>query len=462
MKPISFGIVGEYQSGKSLLINCLLQRSIATVGVGIATTHTVVNYRYSQMEYVEYVDIRGEHHTIPIEQVYRLDTYPDIMTIDVYLTNDLLKTFTLSDMPGFGANEDDNSVAMEALRHIDYAILVATNDKSLGADSSAFKSIHVLKKYKIPYYFILNCRNTDRWHPTEEWNREIATADLALLNFHQPMLYPLEEDSINIVNFMWYWFSVCEKGDELLSRKEVRISMDNYEISDDVKSEVGEASNFCLIKKIFDRRNRAYLELRRYIKDEITSLRRELCPIGTIQAFAFTRIPKGWLFCDGRLLSKDEYTDLYNVIGYTFGGKRNKFALPDLRGRFIRGWNNDGSIDIGRKFGSTQDDAIQSHSHTVVSCSENGRHHHKVAYHNENTCEANTFWSTFLHKHAYDFNDTSKSGSYDTSSVGNHKHEIVIGDPCDTSDLKVNIANETRPNNVALMFCIKVKESAVE
>lgn len=48
-RPFRFGLIGEYQSGKSLLTNCLLQRSIATVGKGTATTHTVVNYQYGEV-----------------------------------------------------------------------------------------------------------------------------------------------------------------------------------------------------------------------------------------------------------------------------------------------------------------------------------------------------------------------------------------------------------------------------
>ena len=50
MTKLRFGIVGQYQSGKSLLINCLINRHVATVGVGVATTHTVVNYSFSESE----------------------------------------------------------------------------------------------------------------------------------------------------------------------------------------------------------------------------------------------------------------------------------------------------------------------------------------------------------------------------------------------------------------------------
>ncbi len=56
--------------------------------------------------------------------------------------------------------------------------------------------------------------------------------------------------------------------------------------------------------------------------------------IGQIRIFAGTFAPIGWFFCDGSLLSIDEYQALYALIGTTYGGDgANTFALPDLRSR---------------------------------------------------------------------------------------------------------------------------------
>jgi microcystin-dependent protein len=41
----------------------------------------------------------------------------------------------------------------------------------------------------------------------------------------------------------------------------------------------------------------------------------------------------GWLLCDGRLLSITDYTFLFNVIGYKFGGSGGQFNLPNPAGR---------------------------------------------------------------------------------------------------------------------------------
>ena len=381
MKPFRFGIIGEYQSGKSLLTNCLLRRSIATVGGGNATTHTVVNYRYGEKEYVEYVDDKHKPHRISINELKKLDTATNIEVIDIYLTIDFLKSYILTDMPGFGANAEDNEIARKVLPDIDFAILIAWSDKAFGETSDSFRNLKVLKVHRIPYYFVLNCTKIDRWRCDDEGNMAIAQKDFNMLSFYPPSRYPLEANGINIVNLMWYWYSICNLDDELTSRKKYQNAFEVYGINPSLKKQLGEVSKFELINKLFNMEHRDFLELKRSFREEINSLKKELCPIGTIQAFAFNIIPDGWLICDGGLLSINLFPELYSVIGTVFGGNgENNFAIPDLRGRFIRGWNAEGENDPERTFGSIQEDTMQEHQHhfdsTALSISDGGRHFH--------------------------------------------------------------------------------------
>jgi len=69
-------------------------------------------------------------------------------------------------------------------------------------------------------------------------------------------------------------------------------------------------------------------------------------PIGTIITYGSSTTPTGWFPCDGRLLSTTEYANLYSVIGNTYGSGIGTFNLPDLRGYFVRGWDNNRGIDI--------------------------------------------------------------------------------------------------------------------
>jgi microcystin-dependent protein len=53
-----------------------------------------------------------------------------------------------------------------------------------------------------------------------------------------------------------------------------------------------------------------------------------------IRIMSFNFPPKGWAFCDGQLLSINQNTALFSLLGTTFGGDgRVNFGLPDLRGR---------------------------------------------------------------------------------------------------------------------------------
>lgn len=56
--------------------------------------------------------------------------------------------------------------------------------------------------------------------------------------------------------------------------------------------------------------------------------------VAEIRMWAGSRPPKGWLFCDGSLLSVSGHSGLFAKIGNTYGGDGvTTFALPDLRGR---------------------------------------------------------------------------------------------------------------------------------
>ena len=58
-------------------------------------------------------------------------------------------------------------------------------------------------------------------------------------------------------------------------------------------------------------------------------------PTGIVQAYSITTAPTGWLLCDGSAVSRATYTDLFTLIGTTYGlgDGSTTFNLPDLRGR---------------------------------------------------------------------------------------------------------------------------------
>ncbi|MEM4655271.1 MAG: phage tail protein [Thermosphaera sp.] len=100
----------------------------------------------------------------------------------------------------------------------------------------------------------------------------------------------------------------------------------------------------------------------------------DVLPVGMVSWFATSSAPTGWLKANGAAVSRSTYAALFGVIGTTFGAGDGSttFNLPDLRGEFIRGWDNGRGVDSGRAFGSFQADDFKSHTHvgqreTVVS-----------------------------------------------------------------------------------------------
>lgn len=83
---------------------------------------------------------------------------------------------------------------------------------------------------------------------------------------------------------------------------------------------------------------------------------RQMAPTGLVATFALFSAPSGWLKANGAAVSRTAYADLFGKIGTTFGAGDgvNTFNLPDLRGEFIRGWDDGRGVDPQRDLGSWQ------------------------------------------------------------------------------------------------------------
>jgi|MEHZ01.4.fsa_nt_MEHZ011078240.1_1 microcystin-dependent protein len=90
-------------------------------------------------------------------------------------------------------------------------------------------------------------------------------------------------------------------------------------------------------------------------------------PAGVVIYHAANTAPTGFIKANGASISTSTYSDLFAVIGYTFGGSGGSFNVPDLRGEFLRGWDDGRGVDSGRGFGSSQGGAMQQHRHTINS-----------------------------------------------------------------------------------------------
>lgn len=155
---------------------------------------------------------------------------------------------------------------------------------------------------------------------------------------------------------------------------------------------------------------------------------------GAIQFCAMSTAPSGWLKANGAAVSRATYAGLFAAIGTVFGvgDGATTFNLPDLRGEFLRGWDDARGIDTGRAFGSAQADALQGHFHKSISSGDNTL--------GSTTGSSGPFFSV-------NNSASSAAQTFANAITGNPFTDGVNGTP--------RTAAETRARNIALLACIK-------
>ncbi len=182
-------------------------------------------------------------------------------------------------------------------------------------------------------------------------------------------------------------------------------------------------------------------------------------PRGSVFCIAHTSIPSGYLECNGDALPNGtgtvqgvtaDFSQLRALVGAN---------LPDLRGEFVRGFDNGKGTDSGRSMLSSQSDQNKEHNHTAsTSISDPGHFHH--SFRSGNSGESR-------------FNSTLSSSNFPASGTGagnlNEAYNIVSKGSApnvgrtSTKTTGVNAGtnignhggNEARPRNIAMMYIIK-------
>lgn len=136
---------------------------------------------------------------------------------------------------------------------------------------------------------------------------------------------------------------------------------------------------------------------------------------GEISFFARNTAPTGYLKANGAAISRTTYATLFAAIGTTFGvgDGSTTFNVPDLRGEFLRGWDDARGVDSGRVFGSAQGFATQDHTHGSAAAASG--------------------------------NQLLAAGANGAAISGSTTGAMNSG----------VVATETRPRNIALLACIK-------
>ena len=174
-------------------------------------------------------------------------------------------------------------------------------------------------------------------------------------------------------------------------------------------------------------------------------------PSGAVFCIAVASVPSGYLECNGQSVSRTTFSALFAVIGTQYGASNSStFKVPDLRGEFIRGFDNGRGVDSGRSVASSQ-----SHQHP--------QHNHNVS------ASSNSSVSDPGHKHNILFGIGSFGGSSgaqvprDSGTITNRMSNSNTGISVSTSTSisqsnrgGTSNSSETRPRNIAMMYVIKI------
>ena len=163
-----------------------------------------------------------------------------------------------------------------------------------------------------------------------------------------------------------------------------------------------------------------------------------MMPSGTVLYFAGQTAPAGWLKANGAAVSRTAYAALFAAIGTTYGAGDflNTFNLPDLRGEFLRGWDDGRGVDPGRGFGFGQADDVRQHYHGIGYISPN----------NDDGAFVVRNWTTTEQQTLQFINGNGNSAIRILSASSNLSTTNAIDES----------AGETRPRNVALLAIIKI------
>ena len=163
-----------------------------------------------------------------------------------------------------------------------------------------------------------------------------------------------------------------------------------------------------------------------------------MVPSGAVLYFAGQTAPAGWLKANGAAVSRTAYATLFAAIGTTYGAGDGSttFNLPDLRGEFMRGWDDGRGIDSGRAIGSAQGDAIRNITGSIDSGTDQTRQLFDDVTAKGALAVSRRNWKRW----------TSDSGDgYNVPSAFDFDASRVVP-----------TAAENRPRNIALLACIKI------
>ncbi|CAL1778117.1 short tail fibers protein [Acinetobacter phage vB_AbaM_PhT2] len=190
-------------------------------------------------------------------------------------------------------------------------------------------------------------------------------------------------------------------------------------------------------------------------------------PIGTVMQWLGENNPPGglWKICDGPVFNKNEYPELFDVIGYRFGGNGDTFYGPDMRGLFLRGVGSCAAIVNDRGYDSKGLEKlgnwVSGGSLGEIQKQQQRKHKHVIPWGDEyRSSWTGAYGASVLNKYiGMGRNSKSYTDMNNFAAFSNDAKEIEdaeIRDYNGTLNTEGAIGYETRPWNMSVNYIIKV------
>lgn len=163
-----------------------------------------------------------------------------------------------------------------------------------------------------------------------------------------------------------------------------------------------------------------------------------IVPVGSIMTWMTETAPSGYLHCNGSSLIRANYAALFNVIGTSYGAvDANHFNLPDLRGYFLRGWDNGRGVDLDRLSRFDRGDGTSGDHVGTKESSANLSHQHPAAANHTHNVPINV-GAAGSGGGMYYAQGIRDVWTYTSTPAGAHQHDAQGG-------------SESRPLNINVM-----------
>lgn len=179
-------------------------------------------------------------------------------------------------------------------------------------------------------------------------------------------------------------------------------------------------------------------------------------PVGEIISYMGTTAPSGYLICDGSVYPVSDYPYLTQHFeenfgsAYYFGGADGDFAVPDLRGEFLRGSGENGHVNQGNgeKIGIHQNATLTP---TIGVTTKKGNESGQLYIPNlaDATSETASQWGS-----NWDFT-TSTAAVGKPTIVPTRNGLVVFSSVYDQEALANSALRAARPTNTSVLYCIK-------